>query len=90
MISHSLLRLAGFWCNQSLATFATATDPHGVHLLLLMLRWTPSSHAKPRCRSTAMWIKGQPGSKAGEPGIVTNPGEGERLLFNGVFIGILS
>lgn len=38
--------------------------------------------------STAMWITGQPGSVPGEPGIVTNPGNGERQLFNGVFIGV--
>jgi hypothetical protein len=37
-----------------------------------------------------MWVKGQPGTVAGEPGIVTNPGEGERLLFNGVFIGTMT
>ena len=33
--------------------------------------------------STAMWIKGQPAS-----GIVSNPGVAERLLFNGVFLGL--
>ena len=33
--------------------------------------------------STAMWIKGQPAS-----GIVSNPGVAERLLFNGVFLGV--
>lgn len=40
--------------------------------------------------STAMWVRGQPGSLPNEPGIVTNPGEGERLIFNGVFMGIVS
>lgn len=37
--------------------------------------------------STAMWVQGQPGTVAGEPGIVSNPGHSERLIFNGVFIG---
>lgn len=38
--------------------------------------------------STAMWIAGQPGSVAGEPGIVSNPGHSERQLFNGLFVGL--
>lgn len=38
--------------------------------------------------STVMWVNGQPGTVPGEPGVVSNPGRGERLLFNGIFIGI--
>ena len=33
--------------------------------------------------STAMWVKGQSNT-----GIVTNPGHSERLLFNGLFVGV--
>jgi exopolysaccharide biosynthesis protein len=32
--------------------------------------------------STAMWVAGQPSE-----GIVSNPGRGERQIFNGIFIG---
>jgi len=38
--------------------------------------------------STAMWVRGQPGTVPGEPGIVSNPNNAERQLFNGVFIGV--
>jgi hypothetical protein len=33
--------------------------------------------------STAMWVRGQPND-----GVVSNPGKGERELFNGLFIGV--
>ncbi len=33
--------------------------------------------------STAMWVRGQPND-----GVVSNPGKGEREIFNGLFIGV--